>query len=56
MRIKHGGELRQFSEKYGIPEKDILDFSSNINPLGPPDSVLEAYHKSAGELRHYPDP
>lgn len=56
MRMKHGGELRQFSEKFGIPERDILDFSSNINPLGPPASVRRAYEIGAEELRLYPDP
>lgn len=56
MRTRHGGELRQFSEKYGIPENKIVDFSSNINPLGPPPSVREVYEASVGELQHYPDP
>lgn len=56
MRIWHGGALRQFSEKYGIPEREVLDFSSNINPLGPPPLVLEALDQIARELPHYPDP
>lgn len=56
MRVRHGGELRAFSEKFGIPERDILDFSSNINPWGPTPSVLEAYEQSRDQLRLYPDP
>lgn len=56
MRIRHGGELRQFAEKYGINEREILDFSSNINPLGPPLSVKEAFQSSAEILPRYPDP
>lgn len=56
MRLRHGGELRLFSEKFGIPEEKILDFSSNINPLGPPDSVKEVYESLVGELQVYPDP
>lgn len=56
MRVRHGGELRIFSEKFGIPEREILDFSSNINPFGPPDSVKEAYELSQEELQVYPDP
>ncbi|WNY26113.1 threonine-phosphate decarboxylase CobD [Methanolapillus millepedarum] len=32
----HGGLIKESSEKYGIPEKDILDFSANLNPFGTP--------------------
>ncbi len=56
MRIRHGGELRQFAEKLGIPERNILDFSSNINPWGPPDSVKKAYQENVETIQHYPDP
>jgi len=56
MRLKHGGEIRIFSEKFGIPEREILDFSSNINPLGPPPAVCRAYETSLEELSSYPDP
>ncbi len=56
MKIRHGGSLRHFSEKFGIPEERILDFSSNVNPLGPPASVKEAYLASPSELECYPDP
>jgi len=56
VRIRHGGELRQFSEKYKIPEREVLDLSSNINPLGPPEGVKEVYDSSFKELQVYPDP
>lgn len=55
MKSKHGGELRAFSERFGIPEKAILDFSSNINPLGPPPSLRTLYESSFEELSFYPD-
>ncbi|MBI2166893.1 MAG: threonine-phosphate decarboxylase [Candidatus Omnitrophica bacterium] len=55
MSLRHGGELRNFSEHFGIPESEILDFSSNINPLGPPESVKALFEESAGELQVYPD-
>lgn len=55
MSLRHGGELRNFSERFGIPEAEILDFSSNINPLGPPESVIALYQESVGELQAYPD-
>ncbi len=54
--IEHGGNLRGFAERYQISENQILDFSSNINPLGIPDSVRRLYLESAAELSRYPDP
>ena len=41
----HGGNLRQAAERYGISEEEILDFSANINPLGPPPAVLVKLEK-----------
>ncbi|MDV0447614.1 Histidinol-phosphate aminotransferase [Methanosarcinaceae archaeon Ag5] len=32
----HGGLIKENSEKYNIPEQDILDFSANLNPFGTP--------------------
>lgn len=55
MKIRHGGDLAGFSEKYNVPEKEIVDFSSNINPLGLPASVRDLYLESAGDLSIYPD-
>lgn len=52
----HGGDLKFFSEKFNIPEAKILDFSSNINPLGPPDAVRELLPELIEELTRYPDP
>ncbi|RKD24940.1 threonine-phosphate decarboxylase [Ammoniphilus oxalaticus] len=50
----HGGDLVTAAEKSGLDPTQILDFSANINPQGPPPSVMEVI-----ELRsivHYPDP
>ena len=46
-RHKHGGDI--YSENYKI------DFSANVNPLGPPPGVLAAVTKSIDKIRHYPD-
>ena len=54
--IEHGGNLRAFALRFQIPENEILDFSSNINPLGIPDSVRRLYLESVKELSRYPDP
>lgn len=59
---RHGGLIQETSEKYGIPESEILDFSANFNPLGSPfeypgsgldfDEIIK---KSRGKLLEYPD-
>jgi threonine-phosphate decarboxylase len=40
-RLLHGGGIRAIAATLGVAEEDILDFSSNLNPLGPPVEVLE---------------
>ena len=44
----HGGDV------YG--EDIVLDFSSNVNPLGTPPNVLSAISHAALHVRQYPDP
>ncbi len=54
----HGGQLREVSTRFGIPAEDILDFSVNINPEGPPESVLAALESAISDrasLAAYPD-
>ena len=54
----HGGQLRQISERFGIPASQLLDFSANINPQGPPATVLEAMRAALDApavLTTYPD-
>ena len=56
----HGGQLRRFSEQYGIATSELLDFSANINPEGPPPGVLSALRSSLDNsglavLTQYPD-
>lgn len=54
----HGGQLRRVSQQYGIPIADLIDFSANINPDGPPPSVLSALRESLNDPRvisAYPD-
>jgi threonine-phosphate decarboxylase len=41
---------------YQIGGKPLLDFSSNVNPLGPPTSVREALRQNLLAIAHYPDP
>jgi len=54
----HGGQLRQIAERFGIPLSELLDFSANINPSGPPPSVLSTLRASLDDpatLIEYPD-
>jgi len=54
--VEHGGNLRDFSERFQIHANEIMDFSSNINPLGIAASVASVYHESLSEITRYPDP
>ena len=50
---QHGGIDYVEVETLGIASQDILDFSANLNPLGPPPRVMETLSKV--EISHYPD-
>ena len=51
----HGGQVHRAARELGRPLSDILDFSANINPLGPPESVRHALVKALDDIRFYPD-
>src|SRR5271157_4393561 len=53
---KHGGNLRKLASAAGLSPDDILDFSANINPLGPPEWVRPHVSRTISSLTHYPDP
>ncbi|REK76625.1 threonine-phosphate decarboxylase CobD [Paenibacillus paeoniae] len=55
-RYGHGGDLRTAEECFGLPSSSFLDFSSNMNPLGPPDAVRETLARYAVYIDRYPDP
>jgi len=52
---KHGGNLKEASEIYNYSEEDFLDFSANINPLGPPPEVYAVIRDNLEKLTRYPD-
>ncbi|WP_379132573.1 threonine-phosphate decarboxylase CobD [Paenibacillus sp. sgz500958] len=52
----HGGDLLTAEELYGTGGGTFLDFSANINPLGPPPGVLKALRESLSAVIAYPDP
>lgn len=55
-RYGHGGDLRTAEEAFGIAAHSFIDFSSNMNPLGPPPAVKQALLGYADIIGHYPDP
>jgi threonine-phosphate decarboxylase len=52
----HGGNITLASQVYGLPEDKIIDFSANINPLGPPPGTYEAIMNNLQLITRYPDP
>jgi len=51
----HGGNVKQLAASAGCPEKDLLDFSANINPLGLPEWFRSLISSQISSLVHYPD-
>ncbi len=52
----HGGNIKVLAESAGVKAKDLLDFSANINPLGPPQWLRPLINSQIESLIHYPDP
>ena len=52
----HGGNLRQLALASGKQESELLDFSANLNPLGPPEWLRAVIASHVSALVHYPDP
>jgi len=52
----HGGDLWTASERFGLTPDRWLDYSANINPLGPPPQALEAIRDGLDAIVRYPDP
>ncbi|MBF1198437.1 MAG: aminotransferase class I/II-fold pyridoxal phosphate-dependent enzyme, partial [Fusobacterium periodonticum] len=49
----HGGNIYKFQRE---GKNDILDYSSNINPLGVPQKFIDIGKESFDKLISYPDP
>lgn len=50
--MEHGADLLTYQDKY---DGELIDFSSNINPLGPPKGLENALIDSFKSLIAYPD-
>lgn len=55
MFVNHGGQLEELSEQYRIAPENIIDFSVNVNPLGPSESIIEILRKNIFQIYRYPD-
>jgi len=57
---EHGGNPYALEQSMGVPLEKVVDFSANINPLGPSekglDAIKEALNAVRGPLTRYPDP
>ncbi len=51
----HGGNIYEAARKYCLREEEILDFSSNINPLGISNKVFRALKDNLKDVVKYPD-
>ncbi|WP_202914542.1 threonine-phosphate decarboxylase CobD [Paenibacillus antri] len=55
-RYGHGGDLRTAAALYGRPAEAFVDFSSNMNPWGPPEGARAAMLRAWERIDAYPDP
>lgn len=55
-RTVHGGNLVWAAALAGCRAEELLDFSANINPLGPPESAIAAITAHLDALKTYPNP
>lgn len=51
----HGGNIFQFAHEQRIEPYEVIDFSANINPLGPSQRGLDALNDQLRYISHYPD-
>lgn len=49
----HGGRVFEAAQRWGVAPDQVLDFSANLNPWGPPQSVKDAVARA--DWTRYPD-
>ena len=52
---QHGGDLESIEECYGIPRNKLIDFSSNVNPLGISPKAKKELAQNLDLISTYPD-
>jgi threonine-phosphate decarboxylase len=53
---EHGGALEAICREHGVDPAGVLDFSINVNPLGPPPEMVAAMHAALARVDRYPEP
>ena len=53
---EHGGNVHKLIREGAVSEKEVIDFSANINPCGPPWWMRSLINKTLEQVCHYPDP
>lgn len=54
-QVVHGGDVEKVARKYGFSMEEIIDFSSNINPLPLPEKARDYVLSRWREIARYPD-
>jgi adenosylcobyric acid synthase len=54
-KFEHGGNVHKFGAE-AAAGREFLDFSANINPLGPPPWLRSLINRDLHLISHYPDP
>lgn len=50
----HGGNIWDIADENTVRKGEVIDFSSNINPIGPPERVYEAVRENLWKIGFYP--
>ncbi len=50
----HGGNPQEYVKKFGFKPKNIIDFSTNINPFGVPPILKVKWHEFIKDISLYP--
>ena len=53
--LNHGGRALAFARERNLDYRDVLDFSANINPLGPSPKAIAALQESLDTIAVYPE-
>ncbi len=51
---RHGGAPEYDFRRLDIPPRPVVDFSVNVNALGPPPEVIDRWNELAAEIASYP--
>jgi threonine-phosphate decarboxylase len=51
----HGGNIYELAERIGCRTADIVDMSSNMNPLGPPEGLIDFLRENLEKIDRLPE-